>query len=87
MNDITIKIIENGYEVITPEEITGENDYVSEVDKITAFTFENDESDYSKSHCEAMQDLLYKVMSELAFYNSKHNPYRINIEIEEQKQD
>ena len=47
--------------------------------------FDDTKEDFSENHAKAIQSLLYNVMEGLGLINSKHNQYRINIEIEKQK--
>lgn len=39
----------------------------------------------NENECKAMQNLLYDIMEELGFFNSKHNQFRLNIEIINQR--
>ncbi len=61
------------------------NGWVIETDD-TSVVVEYDyaEEDFSKNHAEAVAKLLCNVMESLGIYNSKHNKYRVNIEVEKQ---
>jgi len=63
-----------------------DNGWIVETDDTgVVVEYDDTEEDFSKQHAEAIQKLLYNVMEGLGIINSKHNQYRINIEIEKQK--
>lgn len=75
---VEIERVENGY-LIT----FNEDDLVrKEVIEISEKEYTGDDS---KANCEAFQTLCWSLSEILGFYNSKHNQYRLNIEVEKQE--
>lgn len=76
-----IEIISNGYLLITEDEDSEGN----KIERKRAFVFDADlmkkSVNENKDECEAMRDLIFVIQEELGFYNSKHNEYRLNMEV------
>jgi hypothetical protein len=78
---LTIETVNNGLILTVPfddGERTADSRYV--------FDFGNGILSSNKRECESIQDMFYQILEEIK-PNSKHNPYRIDIEVKEQNND
>ncbi len=66
-----IKTHDNGWSIIT----SGSERVIEYDDTL---------EDFDKNHSDAIKNLLYDIMEGLNLYNSKHNKYRVNIEVKKQ---
>ena len=88
MDELKIRTIENGYLLTTFEEMEDENGECEIEPRYLAYTYGEDpmKKDYDEEHCKALKNLLYEIMEQLGFWNSKHHDFRVNIEIEDQRE-
>ena len=75
--ELTITKGQNGYKLSWKEEIDGGAYHARE-----EYIQEDESAEESEADAKAAHDLLYKVIEHFSLYGSKHNKYRIAVNIE-----